>query len=120
MKSLDLVHAKDWKYVGINPDPDFNPEHNNDVIEKTIKEAEKIRRQKHREFNEGLAERAEAIANFVQSVERGGADSDVTRYFGKKHKAYLAGKSAIERIKDGLTSIGANGKIIRKPGEMID
>jgi hypothetical protein len=120
MNSLDLVHQKDWKYVGVEPDPDFNPEHNEEVIERTIKAAEANRRAKKRQFQQGLAERTEALATYLKSLEQGGKESDVKKYFGKKYTAYLAGKTAIERIKDGLTSVGANGRIIRRPGEIIE
>lgn len=120
MKKLDPVHFKDWKFVGVEPDPDFNPEHNADVIERTIKEAERMRRQKKRDFSEGVAERAEAIASYIKSLEQGSSESNVTKYFGKKYKGYLAGKHAIERIKDGLTSLGPNGQVIRRPGEVIE
>lgn len=117
---IDPVHFKDWKYVGIDPDPDFDPEHNAQVIEKTIKEAERMRRQKRREFQQNLAERSEALATYLKSVEQGGKESDVTKYFGKKYKGYLAGKYAMERIKDGLTSLDPTGKVIRRPGEIIE
>lgn len=117
MKKLDPVHFKDWKYVGIEPDPGFSPEHNQAVIERTIKAAEAQRRAKKRQFQEGLAERAEALATYLNSLSQGGKESDVTKYFGKKYKAYLAGKTAIERIKDGLTSLGPDGRVIRRPGE---
>ena len=115
----DNVHFKDWKFVGVDPDPDFNADHNNEVIERTIKAAEAQRRAQRRKFQEGLAERTDALAKYLKSVEQGGAESDVTKYFGKQFKGYLAGKYAMDRIKDGLTSIGEDGKIIRKPGEIV-
>lgn len=119
MKKLDPVHFKDWKHVGIEADPNFDPDHNMRVIEKTIKDAERMQRQKMREFQEDLGERTEALSKYLTSIEQGGAESDVTKYFGKKYKAYLAGKAAIKRMQDGLTSIGEDGKVIRRPGEMI-
>ena len=120
MNSLDQVHQKDWRYVGVEPDKDFSPEHNMEVIERTIREAEKQRRMQKRKFKEGLDERAEALATYLKSIEQGGKSSSVSGYFGKKYKGYLAGKYAIERIKDGLTTLGENGQVIRRPGEMIE
>ena len=120
MTRTDTVHFKDWKFVGVDPDPDFNADHNNEVIERTIREAEAQRRAQKRKFQEGLSERTSALASYLKSVEQGGSESDVSKYFGKKYKGYLAGKTAIERIKDGLTSIGADGRVIRRPGEAIE
>lgn len=114
------VHPKDWKHVGIEPDPDFNPAHNAEVIERTIKAAEAMRRQKRREFQEGLAERTDALSKYLTSLEQGGGESDVSKYFGRKMKAELAGKYAMERIKDGLTSLDGKGDILRRPGETIE
>ena len=106
MSKQDVVHFKDWKHVGVEPDVDFNADHNKDVIEKTIKGAERMKRQKRREHQEGLAERSEAISKYLTSVDQGGAETDVTKYFGRKYKG-------------GLTSIDATGKIIRQPGDII-
>lgn len=114
------VNPNDWKFVAPDPDPDFSAEHNNEVIERTIKEAERMARAKKREFQEGLAERTEALSKYLKSVEAGGKESDVTRYFGKKYKGYLAGKYAIERIKDGLTSLDSQGRVIRTPGQVVE
>ena len=119
MKFDDKVKERDWKYVGVEPDANFSPEHNREVIERTIKAAEAQRRAQKRKFKEGLDERAEALAKYLSSVEQGGKETDVTKYFGKKYKGYLAGKFAIERIKDQLTSLRADGKVIRRPGEVI-
>ena len=116
----DKISQKDWKYVGVEPDANFSPEHNLEVIERTIREAEAMRRTKKREFKEGLAERSEALAKYLSSIEQGGKATGVSEYFGRKYKGYLAGKYAIERLKDGLTSLGENGQIIRRPGEIID
>lgn len=117
---IDPVHFKDWKHVGVEPDANFSPEHNLEVIERTIREAEKQRRMQRRKFKAGLDERAEALAQYLKSVEQGGKSSNVTEYFGRKYKGYLAGKTALERIKDGLTSLGENGQVIRRPGEIIE
>ena len=120
MKQLDPVHFKDWKFVGVDPDPGFDPAHNEAVIERTIKAAEAQRRAKRRKFQEGLAERSEALATYLNSVGQGGKESNITRYFGKKYQAYLAGKHALERLKDGLTSLGPDGGVIRRPGEVVE
>ena len=118
--NIDKVHFKDWKYVIGEADPNFSPEHNMEVIERTIKEAERMRRTQKRKFQEGLAERSEAIAKYLKSVEQGGKETDITKYFGKKYKGYLAGKYAIDRIKDQLISLGGNGQIVRRSGEIIE
>ena len=115
MMKKDYIHPVDEKYLQILPeDPNFDPAHNKRVIEESIKKHEANRQAKERENTEGIKERAEAMARYVKSLQQGKATSDVEKYFGKRHLAYLRGEEVMARIKDQLKVIGNTGKIIRE------
>jgi hypothetical protein len=115
-----MIARQDWKFVKVEPDPDFNPQHNRRVIDEVMREAEVLSRKRKREFAEGLGERASALATFISSVNLGGKSEAVEKYFGKKFLKHLKGddKIAERQSKDGLTVIGKNGKVIRRPYEV--
>ena len=93
------IDPTDYKFTPVDPDPNFDPEHNRQVIENSIKRADALWREKKRKFAEGAKERAEAVATYAESLKMGGADSSLTKYFGKNHLAYLRGYELIDRLK---------------------
>jgi len=114
------VARQDWKFVKVEPDPDFNPQHNRRVIDEVIRESEMLGRQRKREFAEGMGERASALATFISSVNLGGKSEAAEKYFGKKFLKHLKGddKIAERQSKDGLTVINSRGKVVRRPYEV--
>lgn len=82
------------------PDPGFSPEHNRMVIENVIAASEKNSRDKKREFNEEVDERVNAMTQYLKSVDRGGATSNIEKYFGKKQLAYLRGEHVANILRD--------------------
>lgn len=88
----------------MNPegDPGFNPEHNKRVIEETIRKTDKIRKEKKREFDEKLRERAWATAKLLKNIDKGTGEGDPIRFFGKNYAMYLKGKDIIDRINEEL------------------
>ena len=117
---MDKIAKADWKFVKVDPDPDFNPQRNRRVIDEVIRESEVLARERKREFAEGLGERTSAIAEFISAVKLGGRSEAAEKYFGKKFLAHLKGtdKKAERQSKDGLTVIDSKGKVIRKPYEV--
>lgn len=99
MKGSSKISPEDHKFVSVDPDPDFDPDHNRKVIADTIKHSEKLWREKQRRFAEGVRERVEAVSTYVESLKMGGASSDVQSFFGKQHLAHLRGYDLIERLK---------------------
>jgi hypothetical protein len=117
---MDKIAKTDWKFVKVDPDPNFDPKHNRRIIDEVIKESEKISRQRRREFAEGLGERASALAQFISSVQLGGRNEEAEKYFGKKMLNKLKGveQKRKNQSEDGLTVIGKNGKVLRRPYEV--
>lgn len=117
---MDKVARSDWKFVKVEPDPNFNPAHNRRVIDEVIRETDKIARARRREFAEGIGERASALAQFITSVNLGGKSESAEKYFGKKFLQHLKGDDlrAEKQSKDGLTVIDKKGKIVRRPYEV--
>jgi len=117
---MDEVARQDWKFVKVDPDPDFSPQHNRRVIDEVIKESDALSRERRREFAEGLGERASALASFISAVNLGGKSESAEKYFGKKFLKHLKGEDKIaeRQSKDGLKIVNNKGKVIRKPYEV--
>lgn len=117
---MDKVAKSDWKFVRVDPDPNFNPKHNKRVVDEVIKETDVISRARKREFAEGMGERASALAQFISSVNLGGKSTSAEKYFGKEYLDHLKGKDILakQQSQDGLTVLDKNGKVIRRPYEV--
>ena len=107
MKSRpDLIQSQDLKYVNVDPDPEFDPIHNMAVIEKTIKDNEKLVEKRNNESLERTKERTNALAIYLRSINQGGKTTDYQKFFGKKYLAYLRGKEIMEQLKGQLQLTG--------------
>ena len=115
---MDIAKS-DWKYVKVDPDPNFDPDKNRRVIDEVIKETESLTRKKRREFDSNIQERSEALAKYFESGQMKDSSS-LAKYFGKKYFDYLRGQKTREEIMstDGLTVIDSKGKVLRKPYEV--
>ena len=109
----DYIAPQDLKFANVNPDPGFDPEHNRAVIEKTIKENEKLVRARNRDAEEGNKERINALSTYLRSISTGGKSTDREKFFGKKYLAYLRGSEVMQRIKGELELQGRNGQAFR-------
>jgi len=85
----------------------FSPEWNKHVIDTTIKEYEDNRKRRAKEFNDQIRERAEAVASYLEYLDRGYVSS-VEKYFGKKVLAHLRGEDVINQIKGSGKQIISN------------
>ena len=113
----DYIAPQDLKYVGVDPDPDFDPEGNKRIIEGTIKWTDRVARQKTREAMEKVKERIHATALYASSISRGGKSINKEKFFGKKNLAYLRGYEIMERIKGQLMLQGRDKLFVIKPSE---
>ena len=114
----DLIQPQDLKFVSVDPDPSFDPIHNMAVIEKTIKDNEKLVRARNKQAEEGAKERINATAIYLRSINQGGKATDREKFFGKKYLAYLRGKEIMENIKQQMMLQGRDGKaFVVKPSE---
>lgn len=98
---------------GFEPSPDFNPEHNKQVIEDSIKATDRAMRMKDHRFEQEVGERAWAASKYLKGLQTGKGTSDPIKFFGKDYTMYLKGKSVIDRVYDKLNVV-KNGKVIRK------
>lgn len=95
---LDKINPIDYKFVPLDPEPNFSPEHNRKVIQQTIEEGEKLWKKRQRLFNDGLKERTQAIGHYVDYQKMGG-ESSVVDFFGKKELYMLKGQAILEELK---------------------
>ena len=111
-KKIERIHPKDEKWMHVLPeDPNFDPERNKEIIEKTIRETEANMRLKEREHDEGIRERASATARYIQSLQQGRGNASVEKYFGRRYLARLRGEDIVKRLKETAQS---GGQIIRQ------
>ena len=94
-----LIHKKDLQFVPVDADPDFDPEHNRRVIEKTIRESERNRREKRREFGDTISDRAQAISYYLKGLSEGRTSTSAERYFGKRELARIRGQERVSRLR---------------------
>ena len=92
------IHKADLQFVPVDADKDFDPEHNRRVIEKTIRDSERIRRQKNREFGEKIAERADAAAYFLKGLAEGRTSTSAEKFFGRKQLAHIRGQEIMKKL----------------------
>lgn len=95
----DKIDPRDLKFVPVDPEPGFDPEHNRRVIEKTIRWTDAMAKRKEREVADGIGERTSAFAKYTSAVNQGKTGANVEKYFGKRFLAYLKGKYIIEEMK---------------------
>jgi hypothetical protein len=92
------MDTQDKKFYVDTPDVGFSPKRNKQVIENSIKKYEAMRALKQKQFQEGVGERAEAVASFIQHVNQNG-HNNLDRYFGPSMLAKLRGMEIVDRIK---------------------
>ena len=97
------ISPEDWGLVSVDPDPDFDPEHNRRVIAETIRKSERAKRMREKEFGDKIDERTEAIAKYLKDVEGNGASSSVMKYFGRRELARLRGEEIRDTLKGTIS-----------------
>jgi hypothetical protein len=110
---LDKVNPADYHMVPVEPDADFDPKHNQEVIDYTIKKSEELQRKKQREFGDKVKERSEAMSTYFEALKMGNTTSDYKKYFGENYLAYLKGYELIDKLKKAK-QINPNGSLMKR------
>ena len=92
------IAREDWKYVPVDPDPNFNADRNREIIERTMKKAEKMHKKKLKESEAGIKDRASAVATYLKSLQKGGKESNINKYFGRRELARLRGEHVLKEL----------------------
>lgn len=98
------VNKKDFKFILDTPDPGFSPARNKFVINESIRKYEEMRAKKIAESVEGIRERSEAVASFLDHVNKG-KDNNLERYFGKEVLKRLRGEEIVDELRGRLNMI---------------
>lgn len=106
MKDPFLADKKFYLEV---PDPNFSPERNKAVVEKTIKAYDAMRLKKIKENRQALGERADAIATYFK-VLRQGKHPHLKKFFSKKYLAYLRGDDIREELMSRINFVNGMDK----------
>ncbi len=109
MDKKNKISHRDWKYMEQNPygDAGFSEEHNRRVIAEVDTWNEQMDRERERKHKEALSERNTAIAAYFKNVTQGKGVTDVEKYFGRRHLAYLRGEEIVKQLK-------ANPELVEK------
>ena len=99
MKGLEKVDYKDLKFMKAQPDPNFDPEKTKRDIAWVFREHAKMVKRKEIQYGEHIAEASAATAQYLKSADMGGRSTDIKKYFGKKHLAYLRGEEIMQKMK---------------------
>ena len=95
---MEKVNQLDWNLTPIDPDPDFDPLHNQKVIDEVLRAGELMAARKQREAEEGAKERTSAISRYVKSIAEGTTKSGVDKFFGTQELTRLRGKEILDRL----------------------
>src|SRR3990167_5277066 len=93
---MTKIVKEDYKFVSVDGDPNFDPEHNRRVVAETIRKSKLLQARKKRENMDKVRERTQAVAQYLSSVNSGKTSVNVVDYFGRHELARLRG----EEIKD--------------------
>ena len=88
---MDKIHEADLKFVSVDADADFDPQHNERVIEESIRKYEAERRRRKKEYDVNLKERTDALSQFLKSRSEGNNES-IVKYFGQRYIEELRNK----------------------------
>jgi len=99
MNKQDKIIKDNLKWYKADGDVDFSPARNKWVIDKTIRDNEKLAKRKKDDYEDKLRERTDAVATYLTSRS---AESDVPveRYFGKRNMAHLRGQKIVGRLQE--------------------
>lgn len=112
------LDKRDYRFVLDKPDADFSPERNKKIIEDSIRAYELKRSSVFKKFYEGVRERAEAVASFLDHVNKGGGN-DVDKYFGPKMLAKLRGLEILDEIKSARLNMITTPSPVYVEGGMV-
>lgn len=91
-KSLDRQ-----RFFSEQGDPGFSPENNRAIIESIIEKHEKKRKEKMKEFEEGLGERTEAATAYLIHLSNG-KSTPIEKYFGRQELLHLKAQRVFEKV----------------------
>lgn len=92
-------HEDNWHLYEIEPDPDFSPEHNYAVIQKTIEDYEKMRYGIDEKVQRAAEDKADILASFAKYKLDQGGEKKIEQFLGKKRMAEIYGEKLLEKIR---------------------
>lgn len=88
----------DYRFINPNPDPDFSPERNKAIVEKTIKEAELYFETLHKIQDRELEHRVDILSSYaVHRFNRG--KKSLKDYLGKEQYNAIIGERLLEKVR---------------------
>ena len=97
---MGKLDPRDYKYAPVDADEDFDPKHNEWVVEETIRKYERERARRQKEFGEGVGDRSSALASYLTARSQGQRSSNIKKYFNSKDLARLRGEELLPKLKE--------------------
>lgn len=107
------IKPQDQRFVEVDGDPDFDLARHNKLIEDTITHNERVSRDKKREYNLGIEERAWAASKYIAQLKNGGEES-VEKYFGKNYLNRLKGYEIAQKYKMAWSDAAKKKEAIKR------
>ena len=97
------IQKADIGKFNVDGDMDFDLERHNKIVEDTLKHNDRVARDKHREFDQGIQERAYAATRYIENLKSGKGETNIEKYFGKNYASYLKGQQILNKYKMAWT-----------------
>lgn len=100
MPSIAHLTSEDVKRYGTQGDPNFNAAHNKAVIDKTIKDHDKVMKAKIKRMNEGIAERTDMLSSYIMNITNKNSDKTFEEYVGWNNMKRVWGEARVSELKE--------------------
>lgn len=85
------------KYFKHDPEKGFSPKRNKEIIARTIKKNEILKKKKDAQWTNELRERTDAVASYFKHLQN--KSTPIEKYFGKKYLTHLQGRKIVMKLK---------------------
>ena|SRR5258708_4031345 len=109
----------DYRFINQNPDPDFSPERNKAVIERTMKEAENYHKLLASMKDKDLENRIDIISSYGDYRLNRSRTGKLRDYLGKEQYEALVGEHLMEKLRVAEATNRLNGNTRFKKGILI-
>ena len=104
------LDPKDYRFINLNPDPDFSPERNKSIVEETIRETDKFLSDLNKIKDDKGKQLLDVLSHYaVYTIGKGNTQS-LKKYLGKEQYEALIGEKILSKIRvmDNINKVNGN------------
>ena len=113
------LDPKDYRFINMNPDPDFSPERNKAIVDETIKEANEYHRKYTLALGDAWEERKDIMSHYAIRTLNYGNKKSIVDYIGRKAYETLIGEKILSKVRIAETSNRLSGNTHLKKGILL-